>query len=254
MDATPELKYLAAVLVFLAGVAGTLVARRILDRQSGSLATRLANAFAGGVFLGAGLIHMLPDASGKFAALLGGADTYPHAALIAGVGFLLMLLLDKVLAQRPAGTPTDTVYPYVLALILSAHSVIVGVSLGLERHLIGAGAILIAILAHKSTAAMALTISLVTGRVDQVRSRNLRWGFLLATPAGIVLGTVWSRILQGTHAALTEGIFDSVAAGTFMYIAIADVLVEEFQSTHLGWMFAAAVVGFLGMALVAVWT
>jgi zinc transporter 1/2/3 len=257
MEAASELKYAAAVLVLLAGIGGGALARRLTDWESSGLVSRLSNTFAGGVFLGAALLHMLPDAREKLSSLFG-AD-YPHFALIAGGGFLVILLIDKVVSPAHIGGAPESKsggisYPYILALTLSVHSIITGIALGLEQHLIGAFAILIAILGHKSTAAMALSISVIRQNIDRARSRVLLWSFYVTTPIGIVIGAWWSGILEGRDATLMEGIFDAMASGTFLYIAVVDILIDEFRSTHLGWLFLSTLLGFSIMALVAVWT
>ena len=61
-----EIKLGAAVAVFLAGLVGGLFATRLTQSKSQEALTGLANTFAGGVFLGAALMHMLPDAREKF--------------------------------------------------------------------------------------------------------------------------------------------------------------------------------------------
>ena len=169
-------------------------------------------------------------------------------------------MLDKVLA--PAGPRVSeefagraAIYPYLLMLTLSVHSVITGIALGAEDHLVSAAAIILAVLAHKSTAAMALAISFNRENTPKKRARNLLWMFYLMTPLGIVLGTWWSTLLEGWEEALFEGIFDALAAGTFLYISIVDILTEEFLSGHHRWsLFIATTLGFAIMALVAVWT
>ena len=163
MEATSEFKLAAASLVFLAGIGGAAFARYLMSWPSSATVTRLANCFAGGVFLGAGLIHMLPDAHANIQSVFRDMQ-YPHFMLVAGVAFLLVLFVDKVVtfpkfSHTATGPDGGTAYPYFLALLLSVHSVITGIALGLEQTLIGAIAILVAVLAHKSIAAMALGIS-----------------------------------------------------------------------------------------------
>lgn len=250
MDATIELKYVAAAVVLLAGIAGGAFANRLTRWRSSQWIASLANTFAGGVFLGAALMHMLPDARENFAAFFPDMD-YPHYTLVAAISFFLVLLLDKgVQAGRP---DSGAVYPYLLALVLAIHSIITGIALGLERHIIAAAAILLAILAHKTTAAMALGISLNREHIPERRSRNLMWMFYVTTPIGIVFGTWWSGLLQGPSGIIAEAIFDALAAGTFFYIAIVDILVEELKGPRLGWLFLSTITGFSIMALVAVW-
>lgn len=251
MDATVELKYVAAVLVLLAGIAGGAFAVRLRDSESGNWAARLANAFAGGVFLGAALMHMLPDARDNFDSVLADMQ-YPYYTLVAALSFLLVLLLDK--GVTPSRSNSGSVYPYLLALVLSIHSVITGIALGLESHMIGATAILVAVLAHKTTAAMALGISFNRERIDERLGRNLLRMFYVMTPIGIILGTWWSGLLQGRSGIITEAVFDALAAGTFLYIAVVNILVEELKGPHLGWLFLPTVLGFSIMAVIAVWS
>ena len=52
-----------------------------------------------------------------------------------------------------------------------------------------------------------------------------------------------------------EGIFDALAGGTFVYVAVLDIIDEAFaDKVDLGAKFAVLMAGFLGMALLALWT
>ena len=56
----------------------------------------LANAFSGGIFIGAALLHMLPDAAEDFENLGKSMwmDGYPWGNLIAALGFVCTLFLE----------------------------------------------------------------------------------------------------------------------------------------------------------------
>ncbi|MCH7640855.1 ZIP family metal transporter [Patescibacteria group bacterium] len=152
------------------------------------------------------------------------------------------------------GSPASNL-PDILMLTLSVHSLITGMALGLETHLVSAGAILFAILAHKSTAAMALSISFAKGDAPPSRSRNLLWIFYTTTPIGILGGAWVGAYLQGPGEVHFEAVFDALAAGTFFYIAVMDILAEEFQENHNhGQKFLMVTLGFGIMAVVAIWT
>ena len=51
--------------------------------------------------------------------------------------------------------------------------------------------------------------------------------FSVMTPLGILLGTVAGEVLEGRAAILFEGSFNAIAAGTFIYVAVMDVLDAE---------------------------
>lgn len=253
-------KFIAAFLVLLAGIGGGVFAGRLSQFKSSEKITALANTFAGGVFLGAAFLHMLPDAIDNFNAFWADAP-YPVFAFVMAFGFLVVMLLDKVLApvfvNKKIGAAQDkgAIYPYVLMLTLSVHSVITGMALGLETHLVSAGAILFAVLAHKSTAAMALSISFDKGKTPKARARNLKGIFYTTTPIGILLGAWVGAYIQGPGEVHFEAVFDALAAGTFFYIAVMDILSEEFEDrTGLGQKFLMTALGFAIMAVVAIWT
>ncbi|MGE5186640.1 MAG: hypothetical protein ACM31C_31515 [Acidobacteriota bacterium] len=52
-----------------------------------------------------------------------------------------------------------------------------------------------------------------------------------------------------------EGIFDSLAAGTFLYIAMLDIIRTEFEVRGDRWQkWSLASAGFATMAVLALWT
>jgi hypothetical protein len=78
---------------------------------------------------------MLADAQEGFKNLTG--SDYPYYALVCCSGFLLILFLEKVLVQHGHisenasllnGKPV--LYPYILMIVFSVHSVITGIALG----------------------------------------------------------------------------------------------------------------------------
>ena len=253
-------KIIAFFLVFATGLLGGLVSKWLSVSQKSDLIFSLGNAFAGGVFLGAGLIHMMPDAQEGFSDLT--ASGYPWFAVVCCVGFLLILFLEKV-AMRHSHSHTDpsmfpgnlVLYPYVLMIVLSVHSVIMGIALGTEVRIAQVAVILIAIVAHKGTAAFSLTVSLLRGSVRRGRVILLVILFSAMTPLGILLGVGFMALLTGRAEKIFEAGFDALAAGTFLYVALLDILQEEFSvHTHRLLKFAFVFGGLAVMAIVAIWT
>lgn len=252
-------KLASILLIFAAGVFGSWFAAR-LERLPGSrLATRVANAFAGGVFLGAGLLHLMADSQDAFREALPHID-FPVVMLLAGLGFLGVLLLDKVCFGQDhhdadAFAADNAVYPIVLMVALSLHSVITGIAFGLEDHVVVAAAILLAVLAHKSTAAMAMAVSFRRANFADTRRRILLFVFCCMTPLGVVIGTTIGSALDGPDEVFIEAIFDGLAAGTFLYVAIVNILSEEFAAPERrATLFAATIMGFAAMAILAIWS
>lgn len=146
-------------------------------------------------------------------------------------------------------------YPYVLLLILSVHSIITGVALGTESRVLQAVVIIIAVLAHKGTAAFALGVSLLRTNMSRSRFTATIILFSSATPVGILLGMAVMSIVTGRTALIFEALFDALAAGTFLYVAVVDIIGEEFANKQSQVLkFSLVSLGLGLMAVVAIWT
>lgn len=252
-------KTLSLVIIFATGLLAGIAPRRIDVSREGEQKLTLSNAFSAGIFLGAGLLHMLPDAQANFQTFAGEVD-FPFPALIAGVGFLLILLLEKAALggnEEDVGSLAKEriFYPFILCLVLSVHSIITGISLGLEATLVSATAIFIAIIAHKGAAAFSLGVSLKENDFPRLRHVLIIGFFAAMTPLGLGLGTAFSKTLSSNASAGFEALFDALATGTFLYIAVVDIMEEVFKKTSDRWTKVLIISsGFSLMALIAIWT
>ena len=89
------LKLVAFLLIFVAGVAGGLLPLWLGTKNYRERMTTLGLGFTSGIFLGAGILHMLPESQDHFAEL--GSDVHVYAVLFVSLGFMLVLFLEKVL-------------------------------------------------------------------------------------------------------------------------------------------------------------
>ncbi|MFN3230663.1 MAG: ZIP family metal transporter [Alphaproteobacteria bacterium] len=239
------------VVIAAAGLIGGFAPGRLSgDRAGGGL--ELGNAFAGGIFTGAGLLHLLADSGENFESALPDAE-FPVALLGAGIGILVILAFDqfsrvKASENGPKGRAV------ILFLVLSIHSIIAGAALGIESAT-GAGiAIFIAIIAHKSAAGFALGIALQNEAATTGRLKRTIIAFSVMTPLGIVLGVVLENVFEGPAHFVWEGSFDALAAGTFLYVALCEILPETFSSSrNRAAKVALVTAGFVLMAAIAVW-
>ena len=247
-------KLLMAIAIFAFGVGGGLIPRLLATTKRGQTLLTLGSGFAGGVFLGAGIIHLLGDSHEFFAEATGGAE-YPYFLLVGGIGFLLILFLEKVLVRADETDAAKGSHPFILLVVLSLHSFIAGTALGLETELSAALVLLLAILAHKSFAAFALGSSFQESGLPARRYFSLIAIFSIMTPLGVLLGAGLSEILQSQTALEFEAIFDGLAGGTFIYVASMDVIGHTFDDRRLRVAkFTAIALGFALMALLAIWS
>lgn len=240
---------LVVVAVALAG-GWPLYRRRGEMAEAGWLV--LAEALACGVFLGAGLIHMLGDAAADFEAA---GISYPVEMVICGGVILLLLYLEHAgnkLAARQSGA--GTVLPLLTTLMLSIHSFLVGAALGTSNEMAIAIVIFLAVIAHKSAAAFALAIELLRSPLGSLAALACFFGFVAMFPAGFAVGTL-AEAVTGEHP-LWEPTFSALAAGTFLFLGTlhglaANTLIARCQNRL---DFAFVTLGFALMAVVAIWT
>ena len=222
------IKCIAFVAILAVGLVGGAIPFLAARHHGSHRFFSLGNSFAGGIFLGAGFIHLLPEASEVFEEV----SEYPLAPLLAAAGVGVLLLIDRVVFEVPARPghakgPKQPIYPVVLLVVLSIHSVIAGTALGLESEVATSVLVMVGILFHKGSAAFALMVSVYASGADRRRLWTVLTVFVVMTPLGIVLGMVASSIVEGQVATLIEASFNALAAGTFIYVAILDVINAE---------------------------
>ncbi|MDH3744325.1 MAG: ZIP family metal transporter [Acidobacteriota bacterium] len=267
-------KLTLALGVFLAGWAGGAIALKRAQTPGGGSWLSLGNAFAAGVFLGTGLIHMLSEATAGWRELGG---EYPVPFVLAAAAFALILLFEHVLLPDDAhamihahtGEPLghlehhhsghthrtkEAVSPYALVIALSAHSVIAGLALGAQPTITSAWIIAVAILAHKATAGLALGMNLAGSRLSSSRSHRFVLLFAVMTPLGILAGMALSGVFRSDAEAYFDATVSALAAGTFLYIASIDMLQDEFLKPGSRWAkWIWAVIGLTLTAVLAIW-
>jgi len=211
----------------------------------------IGEALAAGVFLGAGLLHMLGDSAKLFDAL---GYHYPWPFLLAGIIFLVLLLLEHLGREIYEHQGATHVGFAVLTLImLSVHSFLEGAALGLSNSFAMLMIIFLAILAHKWAASFALAVQINKSTIPSKLGIVLFLLFAIMTPLGILFG---SNIIQAGNNPLLEPIFTALAAGTFLYLGTLHGLSRAIMVKTCCDLknFNFVVIGFTIMAIVAIWT
>jgi len=226
------------------------------------------NILSGGFFLAAGFCHMLSESVEGFSnfdlELFGTHFPAPYALCIFGI--LMTLFMEKVAfsghkhshsiildagensdtksqeAERSRGilkndrSIENTESPhqhshthnmYILGLLLSVHSIIEGLALGIEDSLADTTSILVAIVSHKIFDSFALGVSLVKNGLNTDKILKIIAVFAFTTPLGIILGL--TVLPNPTQSVVAEAV-KAISSGTFIYIAIVEVILEEFES------------------------
>lgn len=241
---------MTVVIVAVAFGAGVpVLAGRRFDAE-GTLAAR-GEAIAAGVFLGAGLIHMLGDAAGDFAAA--GVD-YPWPFLLCGAVVLALLLLEHVGAAAKGASNESAALALLATAMLSIHSLLAGAALGTSG--VGAVAIVIfiAIVAHKWAASFALAVSLARSPLGRMSRFGAFVVFVFFLPLGVATGALAAE--WDASYPLVAPTLKALAAGTFLYLGTLHGLANGTLVARCCDLreFTAVVFGFALMAVVAIWT
>jgi len=270
-------------------VTGNLPLRWERFRKSSTIIS-LASAFSGGLFLGVGILHLLPEAAESFEK---GLDTeFPWANFICVVCFAFILFIEKVvfasfihhdhghghdedghahipllpskenkenniintddaddIDQKKAQRKSSVIHqvakeakrssigsfhekepklskftPYILQIAIGIHATFEGLAIGIAPDYAGCLGIALAVVCHKWAEGLTLGLAFFKADVDLKMSTIMIAIQAVMNPLGIFVG--W--ILSGKGYVIT-GIFQSISAGTFLYIAAGEVIVNEFN-------------------------
>ncbi|GAB5467670.1 MAG: ZIP family metal transporter [Rhodospirillales bacterium] len=241
---------MTAVIVGVAFVAGLpILVGRSFDAE-GALAAR-GEAVAAGVFLGAGLIHMLGDAAGDFAAA--GVD-YPWPFLLCGAVVLALLLVEHIGAAADGGSGSSATLALLATAMLSVHSFLAGAALGTSGMGAVAVVIFIAIVAHKWAASFALAVTLIRSPLARATRIVAFVVFVFFLPLGVAVGAIAAQ--WNAADPLIAPTLKALAAGTFVYLGTLHGLANGTLVARCCELreFSAVVFGFALMAVVAIWT
>ena len=209
----------------------------------------VGETLATGVFLGAALLHMLPEASNLFGKL---GYNYPFAFIITGAVFLVFLWFEhlgkELYHHHEASHPAFAILAWAM---LSVHSIMLGAALGLAHYNSMIIMLFLAIITHKWAESFAIAVQLNKSSMSTNKSMVFFFIFSLMTPIGIYFGWYFG------HGIETNSVFDPIliaaSAGTFLYLGTLHglercVMVERCCNLR---DFSYVIIGFLLMASVA---
>lgn len=217
----------------------------------------LGETIATGVFLGAGIIHMLPESQNLFSQL---GYEYPFAFLITGLVFLMFLWFEHLCKELyhhncsdGEHTHTHPAFALLAWLMLSIHSLVLGTALGLSQDFTLALMIFLAIIAHKWAESFSLAIQLRNSAMSSFKSKAFFLAFILMTPIGIFLG--WYLNQEIKTDSIMDPILLAISAGTFLYLGTLHglekcVMVKRCCNLR---HFSFVILGFLLMAVVGIY-
>jgi zinc transporter ZupT len=251
----------------------------------------LCNAFAGGVFLAGGFVHLLTE-TGEMIEKSGlDIPDLPYPAFFCLTGFLVVFFIEQVILSSHShshhgeteikeSTPNsqqmkdlasdqvdnstsgskeqrdevqvieeskeqpeiiqDTVTApesrtlqimgLILVIVLSVHSLVAGFSMGMQTDSELVITMFVTIISHKWVESFALGSNLLRSGVSKRNILIIGTAYSLAVPLGVVVGTVIQEFLTGIYAVIGTIVATGIGAGTFIYVAIVDIMLVEFKN------------------------
>ena len=141
-------------------------------------------------------------------------------------------------------TSSSSFSSIILALVLSIHSNLEGIALGVQSSQVDLIKLGIAVSVHKIPEALIVGITLLEAKSEL--KYILSFIYIIATPLGVTIGILIAMQVNS----FIEGVFLSICTGTFLYMAATEIFVEEFAVARYKYSkFLAAVFGFGLVAL-----
>ncbi|WP_367606198.1 ZIP family metal transporter [Legionella sp. W05-934-2] len=211
----------------------------------------VGESLATGVFLGAALMHMLPEAHQLFQNL---GYHFPFSYSLVGIVFLGFLWLEHLGKELYEHRDTSDVAFAILAMVMmSVHSIISGTALGITQHNSVIIILFLAIIAHKWAESFAISIQLNKSNMSLRNGQLLFMIFSFMTPLGILIGGLSGQ--QDHNDSLFDAVIMSISAGTFLYLGTLHglercVMVQRCCNLR---DFSFVIIGFLMMGLAAIY-
>ncbi|CAH8380817.1 unnamed protein product [Eruca vesicaria subsp. sativa] len=285
-------KIAAIPAVLIAGVIGVLFP--LLGKVFPSLRPEtsfffITKAFAAGVILATGFMHVLPEAYTMLNSpcLTSEAWEFPFTGFIAMVAAILTLSVDtfatssfnkshckasKTIIDGETGEASadsdkvqmlrTRVIAQVLELGIIVHSVVIGISLGASQSPEAAKALFIALMFHQCFEGLGLGGCIAQGKFKCLSVTLMSAFFALTTPIGIAVGMGIANTYDESSptALIVQGVLNAASAGILIYMSLVDLLAADFMhpkmQSNTGLQIMAHIALLLGaglMSLLAKW-
>ncbi|CAN6834225.1 unnamed protein product [Brassica oleracea var. botrytis] len=282
-------KIAAVPSVLIAGVIGVLFP--LLGKVFPSLRPEtpfffVTKAFAAGVILSTGFMHVLPEAYEMLNSpcLTSEAWDFPFTGFIAMVAAILTLSVDtfatssfnKSHCNASKTIPADgesgelvvdsakvqmlrtRVIAQVLELGIIVHSVVIGISLGASQSPEAAKALFIALMFHQCFEGLGLGGFVAHGKFKCLSVTIMSTFFAITTPLGIVVGMEIANTYDESSptALIVQGVLNAASAGILIYMSLVDLLAADFMhpkmQSNTGLQIMAHIALLLGAGLMSI--
>ncbi|XP_020245611.1 fe(2+) transport protein 1-like isoform X2 [Asparagus officinalis] len=271
-----RLKLIAIAGILVASMIGVclpLFSRSVPALRPGANIFVLVKAFASGVILATGYMHVLPDSFDDLHSPCLPENPwrkFPFTTFAAMLSALVTLMIDSLMMARfnirhscgPASAvdhesqkskervaangggkdlaqdPTiarHRIVAQVLEMGIVVHSVVIGLSMGASQSPCTIRPLVAALCFHQLFEGMGLGGCIVQAEYGLKMKSILAFFFATTTPFGIALGIALTNVYSDSSptALIVEGLLNACSAGLLNYMALVDLLAADFMGPKL---------------------
>ncbi|XP_075674599.1 zinc transporter 5-like [Castanea sativa] len=209
----------------------------------------LIKAFAAGIILATGFVHVLPDAYQSLNSPCLSENPwgkFPFMGFVAMVSAIGTLLMEAFAAHvhgsisvleesNSSDLVRHRIISQVLELGIVVHSVIIGISLGASESTKTIKPLVAALSFHQLFEGMGLGGCISQAKFNHRTVAIMVLFFSLTTPTGIAVGIGISKMynVNSPTALIVQGLLLSASAGILIYMAFVDLLAADFMSKKM---------------------
>ncbi|KAL6187861.1 hypothetical protein ACLB2K_039256 [Fragaria x ananassa] len=291
-----KMKYIAiaSILVMsMIGVCLPVYSNKVKALQPDTNLFVIVKAFASGVILATGYMHVLPDSFNDLTSQCLPQKpwrNFPFTTFVAMLSAVMCMMIDSfsmsryrksfIRATRSDGEVSremkieegfitkeeqlmrHRVVAKVLETGIVVHSVVIGLSMGSSQNPCTIRPLIAAICFHQLFEGMGLGGCILQAEFKSKMKLIMVFFFSCTTPFGIALGIALNTVYSDTSpkSLIVEGLLNACSAGLLNYMALVDLLAADFMGSKLQanmklqvWSYIAVLLGAGGMSVMAIW-
>ncbi|KAJ8513084.1 hypothetical protein OPV22_003518 [Ensete ventricosum] len=239
----------------------------------------IVKAFASGVILATGYMHVLPDSFENLSSPClpkNPWSKFPFTAFVAMLSAIFTLMVDSLMLTfynrrkldadgkdaQEAVLLRNRIIAQVLEMGIIVHSVVIGLAMGASQNPCTIRPLVAALCFHQLFEGMGLGGCILQAEYGIKMKAILAFFFATTTPFGVALGIGLSNVYRDNSptALIVIGLLNASSAGLLNYMALVDLLATDFMGPKLQgsvklqlWAYLAVLLGSGGMSLMAKW-
>lgn len=267
-----DLCYISALSIFCASIVGSCTSYIVTNE----LTIVLMKLFSAGIILSLGIVHIIPEVHID--------EGYPFGSLCVLVGLIGLAIFENlshtftniyVGKKEPLCVDEDiedhhhsciinnnlkrNVNPYIFEFACVFHSVLIGISLGVqEEEEAKMKSLLIALVFHQFLEGA--SIGWICNDIGKVKKVVMILVYSTSAPIGIIIGK--NIYVHGVDNVMWEICLLGLSGGMLIYISLIQIFIEEMSKQELHtkenlgkkiYMYLSFLVGLASMSVIAIW-